>query len=169
MAAIISGKFKGRKFKSGKDPALRPTQGRVKKSMMQIMEPFTGLKVLDLFAGLGTLGIEALSRGAESVTFVELKLSSIKYLKKNILDICAGENVVLENGNVFTFLNNTDDKFDIVLADPPYKGVDVQKLMMMIPEVLIENGRYAVEMKKMPILLRNVRVKTYGSTQVVFG
>lgn len=169
MAVVISGKYKGRKFKSGKDPALRPTQGRVKKSMMQIMEPFTGLKVLDLFAGLGTLGIEALSRGAKSVTFVELNLTSIKYLKKNILDICENENIVLENGDAITFLNNTDDKFDIVLADPPYKGVDVHKLMMMIPEVLIENGKYAVEMKKIPVLIKNVRVKTYGSTQVVFG
>lgn len=169
MATVIAGKYKGRKFKTGKDPSLRPTQGRVKKSMMQILEPFNGLKVLDLFAGLGTLGIEAISRGAESVTFVEQKKVNFDYLKQNVMSICADDNVVLEYGDAFSFLRSTDDKFDIVLADPPYFNIDVLKLLSLIPKVLLENGIFAVEMKKMYIDKDNIRIKTYGNSQVVFG
>ena len=169
MATVIAGKYKGRKFKTGKDPALRPTQGRVKKSMMQILEPFNELKVLDLFAGLGTLGIEAISRGAKSATFVEQKKVNFNYLKQNVKTICVNDNVTLENVDAFSFLSSTDDKFDIVLADPPYFNIDIINLLSLIPKVLLKNGKFAVEMKKMHIEEHNVRIKTYGNSQVVFG
>ena len=73
MIQIISGKYKGRKLKQVPDKYVRPTQAVVRKSILQILEPFTNLNVLDLYAGVGTLGIEALSRGASSLTMVEKK------------------------------------------------------------------------------------------------
>ena len=72
MATVIRGKYKGRKFFSANNPKIRPTQGRVKKSMMEILEPFKGRNVLDLYSGIGTLGIEALSRGALSLHLLKI-------------------------------------------------------------------------------------------------
>ena len=70
MTIIISGKYRGRKLLDLKNPLVRPTQARVRKSMLQILEPFQDSSVLDLFSGIGTLGIEAISRGAKSVIMV---------------------------------------------------------------------------------------------------
>ena len=169
MASVLSGKYKGRKFFSGKDPKIRPTQGRVKKSAMQILEPFEDLTVLDLYGGLGTLGIEALSRGAKSVTFVEKYYSSLKYLKKNINQICPTENIQIVQEDVISFLNTNDEKFDVILADPPYKRVEILKLHALVKSNLTESGKYFIEMKRTEIDDSDVRIVSYGNTQVVFG
>ena len=84
MISIIAGKYKGRKLYDVKDLHVRPTQAKVRKSVFQILEPFDGMEVLDLYAGMGTLGIEAMSRGATRVVFVENNRRVFKVLKKNI-------------------------------------------------------------------------------------
>ena len=71
MISVIAGKYKGRKLYNVKDLHVRPTQAKVRKSVFQILEPFDGMEVLDLYSGVGTLGIEAISRGATRVVFVE--------------------------------------------------------------------------------------------------
>ena len=71
MISVIAGKYKGRKLYGVKNLHVRPTQAKVRKSIFQILEPFHDLEVLDLYAGVGTLGIEAMSRGATRVVFVE--------------------------------------------------------------------------------------------------
>ena len=170
MATVIVGKYKGRKFFTGKDPKIRPTQGRVKKSAMQIIEPFEGKSVLDLFSGLGTLGIEALSRGASSVTFIEKYYTSIKYLKKNIEHICPNDKINLVQEDVFSFLSSCNKTFDIILADPPYKKVEISKLHGLVKSVLSEDGKYFIEMKRFEIeKSEDIKIKYYGSTQVIFG
>ena len=137
--------------------------------MMQILEPFNGLKVLDLFAGIGTLGIEALSRGAKSATFVELKTANFRFLKQNINNICNNDKVILKNLDAFTFLKNTKEKYDLVLADPPYNQIDCTKLIMLIRDILCKNGRFAIEMKIKQLNINNIDIRKYGNTQVVFG
>ena len=82
MISVIAGKFKGRKLYNLKDLHLRPTQARVKKSIFQILEPFDGMEILDLYAGVGTLGIEAISRGASRAVFVEKDRRVYKILEK---------------------------------------------------------------------------------------
>ena len=84
MISIIAGKYKGRKLYDVKDLHVRPTQAKVRKSVFQILEPFKGLDILDLYAGVGTLGIEAMSRGANRVVFVENNRRVFTVLKKNI-------------------------------------------------------------------------------------
>tara|TARA_S200000501_G_scaffold360245_1_gene387092 strand:- start:9411 stop:9935 length:525 start_codon:yes stop_codon:yes gene_type:complete len=170
LASVIVGKYKGRKFYTCKDTKIRPTQGRVKKSAMQIIGPFEGSNVLDLFSGIGTLGIEALSRGASSATFVEMHYSSMKYLKKNINHICPNDKINIVQEDVFSFLKSCNNKFDIILADPPYKKVDMSKLHDLVKNILSENGKYFIEMKRFQIEeSKDIRIKYYGNTQVVFG
>ena len=170
MATVITGKYKGRKFFSANNPKIRPTQGRVKKSMMEILEPFKGRNVLDLYSGIGTLGIEALSRGALSVTFVENYSLSMSYLKKNINYICSDEKIKIIQEDVTSFLSSCGNAYDIVLADPPYKGFLFSKLHMQIKNVLSKDGKFCIEMKRQ--IIENdeeIRIKYYGNTQVVFG
>jgi len=169
LASVLVGKYKGRKFFTGKDPMIRPTQGRVKKSAMQILEPFEGLSVLDLYGGLGTLGIEAISRGAKSVTFVEKYYSSLKYLRKNVEFICPNENIKIIQEDVFLFLKTCNQTFDVILVDPPYSKVEFLKLHALVKEVLAENGKYFIEMKRTEIDDKDVRIVFYGSTQIIFG
>ncbi|SVE44124.1 uncharacterized protein METZ01_LOCUS496978, partial [marine metagenome] len=102
---------------------VRPTQAKVRKSIFQILEPFDGLEVLDLYAGVGTLGIEAMSRGASRVVFVEKNRRVFKVLKKNI-DLFEPENSKLILMDVKKYLVQVKtQQFDIILADPPYSEV----------------------------------------------
>ena len=84
MISLISGKYKGKKLYQFSNKHVRPTQAKIRKSIFQILEPFDGMEVLDLYAGVGTLGIEAMSRGATRVVFVENNRRVFKVLKKNI-------------------------------------------------------------------------------------
>ena len=85
MIKIISGKYRGRKLFEVPNLYVRPTQAVVRKSMMQILEPFENLEILDLYAGVGTLGIEAISRGASSLTAVEKNKLVLQTLTKNLI------------------------------------------------------------------------------------
>ena len=85
---IISGKYKGRHLYASKNQSIRPTTDRIKEYIFNILDDFPkDSRVLDLFSGSGNLGIEALSRGANHVTFVDIAHSSMKVLKKNLLRI----------------------------------------------------------------------------------
>ena len=84
MISIIGGKLKGQKLNSIKVDFVRPTQAKVRKSIMDTIYDFENKKVLDLYSGFGTLGIECLSRGAKSVDFVEKNYKVIQVLRKNI-------------------------------------------------------------------------------------
>ena len=168
MIHIISGKYKGRKFSEGNIPGVRPTLARVKKSVMQILEPFEGKSVLDLFAGVGTLGIEALSRGADSVSFVENDPRAVQTLRKNIFLICNSDTYRIMRMDVFRYLSGCHEQFDIILADPPYGHVEFGKLLEDIKPLLNENGTFCMEMRKSKLDGDYYRVKHYGKTQVVF-
>ena len=168
MIHIIAGKYKGRKFTEGNIPGVRPTLARVKKSVMQILEPFEGKTVLDLFSGVGTLGIEALSRGADKVTFVEKDFRAVQYLKKNLLTICSSEQFSIIKMDVHRYLKRNRDQFDIIIADPPYSQVDFQALLDDVKPMLNSNGIFCMEMRKTKIEGKEFRIKLYGRTQVVF-
>lgn len=168
MIHIISGKYKGRKFSEGNIPGVRPTLARVKKSVMQILEPFEGKSVLDLFSGVGTMGIEALSRGADSVSFVENDLRTVQILKKNTYLICQGDQFQIMRMDVSKYLSGCHEQFDIVFADPPYGQVEFKKLLDEVKPVLSENGTFCMEMRKSKLDGNHYRVKHYGKTQVVF-
>jgi 16S rRNA (guanine966-N2)-methyltransferase len=168
MIKIISGKYKGRKLQDVPNLYVRPTQAVVRKSMMQILEPFEGATVLDLYAGVGTLGLEALSRGASQLTSVESNRLVLETLRKNIEIICKDEDIEIKAMDVSRFLKMNLKKYDIIIADPPYTKVDYFDLKEMIKPFLNEDGVFCMEMKRCSIDDITARVKKYGSTQVVF-
>lgn len=105
-----------------KDARVRPTADRVREAWMSILgSELTGARVLDLFAGSGALGLEALSRGAESVTFVELNPPSLKALHENIVALGVEAATTVHRGDAMRFAERlSPGTFDVVLADPPY-------------------------------------------------
>ena len=168
MTSIIAGQYKGKKLYNFNNFHVRPTQAKIRKSMFQILEPFQNLEILDLYAGIGTLGFEALSRGAKSAVFVEKDRKVYKILEKNSL-LFKNENITLCMNDVIHYASmNKNDKFDIIFADPPYNRADFFILSKKIKNHLKPNGIFCMEMKKIDIEISNIRIKHYGNTQVVF-
>ena len=131
MLHVLTGSHKGRKLKVPKGQKIRPTTSRVKKSIFDRLGDISGLRVLDIFAGTGGLGIESLSRGASHVTFIEKDPSVFKILIQNIAEcglreeatlICAGYEQALKN------LSRGEEMFDIIFIDPPYKLYETLKV-----------------------------------------
>ena len=168
MISVISGKYKGRKLYDVKNLHVRPTQAKVKKSIFQILEPFDEMEVLDLYAGIGTLGIEAMSRGASRAVFVEKNRRVFKVLKKN-LELIDAEKCDLFLSDALQFVTCLKNQyFDIIFADPPYAEVKYESIKEKVEKILKPGGIFCMEMKKGPIDTPCVRVKHYGNTQVVF-
>ena len=168
MISVIAGKYKGRKLHDIKNVNVRPTQGKVKKSVFQILEPFDKMKVLDLYAGVGSLGIEAMSRGASRVVFVEKNWRVFKVLRKNI-ELFKKHQCDLFLSDAVQFLTlHKNLYFDIIFADPPYDEVSFHSLKGKVKNTLKPGGIFCMEMKKETIDEPNIRIKHYGNTQVVF-
>lgn len=129
---IISGKYRGHQLVDFKASHIRPTTDRVKESQFNIlMQYWEGARVLDLFSGTGNLGLEALSRGAREVTFVEKHPKSIEILKKNIAKLRISEPFTIVNRDVVSFLKNySGEAFDLVLADPPFTEEMAHEVMI---------------------------------------
>ena len=168
MITIISGKYKGQKLVDVNSPQVRPTLARVKKSLLQILEPFEGKTVLDLFSGIGNLGIEAISRGAASVTFVERDIKVFQLLQKNINKICPEDNATLYKMDVRQFFLKNKRKYDIILADPPYGLFEFDFIKESITDILNNKGIFCMEMELTKLMHEDIRIKKYGKTQVVF-
>ena len=125
MARVMGGMVKGRRLACPSGLQFRPTTGRVKEFIFSYLNnDIEGSTLLDLFSGTGSLGIEALSRGAKEVSFVEKSIVSLKLLKKNISNCGYSDKVNIFKEDVFFFLKRTGRKkctFDLVIADPPFK------------------------------------------------
>lgn len=119
---IISGKYKGHQLVSFSADHIRPTTDRVKESLFNMIQgSIEGARVLDLFSGTGNLGLEALSRGAQSVLFVEKNRKSIQILEKNIAKLKVDEDYRILQKDVISFLKSYEgEPFDIIFADPPF-------------------------------------------------
>src|SRR5205807_7289022 len=161
---------------------VRPTMDRVKAAIFSSLgEMVVGARVLDLFAGTGALGIEALSRGAESALFVEEDRQSIAAIDKNLAK--TGFKGRVRQQEVFSFLKNRragSEKFGIVFADPPYEKMEsgerfTEKLLAdpLLPELLEGSGLFVLEKRPSERIpgaknWRLIRQKTYGATEVLF-
>jgi len=119
---IVGGSFGGRRLIVPKDPRVRPTADRVREAWMSILGgALEGARVLDLYAGSGALGLEALSRGAASATFVELNAPSLEALRANIEALNLGDHVTVHRGDALRFVGKLGpEEFDVAFADPPY-------------------------------------------------
>ena len=174
---IIAGKFKGRSLITMKDQSIRPTTDRVKESIFNLIQGYVeDAKVLDLFAGSGALGIEALSRGAESVTFADRSNDSIETVNTNLKKVSGKFNIIRKDFlSTIDYLSARKEKFDIIFLDPPYKqGLD-KAAIDKIDEagILAEDGIIVVERARddEPIELtkgyRAISVRDYGSVTVM--
>lgn len=123
---VIAGSAKGRKLKSSLRYALRPTSDKVKEALFDILGPqqVQDVRFLDLFAGTGSIGIEALSRGARNATFVEQKASFADLIRSNV-QICGFVNfeiIICDVLRAILSLHNRERKFGIIFIDPPYSS-----------------------------------------------
>jgi 16S rRNA (guanine966-N2)-methyltransferase len=127
---IVAGRWGGRRLKVPKGRAVRPTTDRVREAWMSAVGPeLPGARVLDLFAGSGALGLEALSRGASEVVFVERARDALVALRANVSVLGADEEVTIVNDDVFRFLDRRPAPFDVAFADPPYGTGDAVELV----------------------------------------
>ena len=177
MLRVIGGLYKSRKIKEVKSDLTRPTTDRNKEALFNILgQYFDGGKLLDLFSGSGSIGIEALSRGFDQVDFVEKSIPAYKTIEENLktLNITTGASVFKQD--VFTFLNTTNRKDGIIFADPPYALNKYDELLDVIVsrQLLCNDGIIIFEADNKTELvnsLQNVykyREKVLGNTKFGF-
>ncbi len=147
---VIAGTFGGRTLRARDLPELRPTTDRVRESIFSILFSrfdVEGGAVLDLFAGTGALGIEAISRGAARCTFVEKHRKTAALVEENLasLGITEGARVVVRDA--VKFLEETDREYDLILADPPYAATVFDRVIALVFErgLLRPGGFFVLE------------------------
>ena len=171
---VVAGSARGRKLAVPAGLATRPTSDRVRESMcnaLHSLDAIDGADVLDLFAGSGALGIEALSRGAASATFVEPDRVARSVVEANLASTGLGASATVVAGDALRHLARTTARYHLVLADPPYAYADWPDLLAALaphlhPDavVVLESDR-SVEVPP-PFLV--IREKRYGGTVVAF-
>ena len=143
---IIAGSARGRKLFSPEGMDVRPTTDKVKESLFNIIQfEIPGARVLDLFAGTGQLGLEALSRGAAEAVFVDSSGKSLAVVKKNAALCGFSDRARFVSGDAFAFLARGEGPFDLVLLDPPYHKGMCAKALELLPPVLGENAAVICE------------------------
>lgn len=133
---IISGKYRGLQLVSFEAGHLRPTTDRVKESQFNILrDDVEGAKILDLFAGTGNLGLEAISRGASEVTFVDKNKKSIAIIEKNIAKLKMDEPYKILQLDVLKYLKAYEGNgFDVIFVDPPFTEELAHDVMSLVAE-----------------------------------
>jgi 16S rRNA (guanine(966)-N(2))-methyltransferase RsmD len=180
---VIAGIAKGRQLKSPKSPNVRPIMDRVKTALFDILAPeIEGARFLDLFAGAGGVGIEALSRGAEAATFVELDTETWKLIGENLRITGLGERAETVHTDAFRFVERahaSDRRYDIVYVAPPqYQGMAGRALAQLDAQPLTEPGGLVIvqidprERKDVDSLelqtLAPIDERRYGGTLLIF-
>lgn len=173
---VIAGTYKGRQLKTVAGRATRPTTDKVKEAVFQRIGPFfDGGKCLDLFAGSGSLGIEALSRGMDAAIFVDKQPRAIQTIYENLNMLGLRDRCEVFRTDAYRALRAAAKRklqFKLILLDPPYKMVDYEELLTEITalNLLDTNGtiycEHDVSEKLPPSTNRLVQIKqeTYGST-----
>jgi 16S rRNA (guanine966-N2)-methyltransferase len=130
VTRIIAGEFGGRRLVTP-DRRVRPTADRIREAWMSILAPrIPGARVLDLFAGSGALGLEAISRGAASATLVELAPASLAAIRRNVDGLGLADRVTVRRGDAMRLVPRLAPReFDIALADPPYTAPFAERLV----------------------------------------
>jgi 16S rRNA (guanine(966)-N(2))-methyltransferase RsmD len=146
---VIAGSSKGRKLETPAWDGLRPTSDRLRETLFNILAPrVAGARVLDGYAGTGALGIEALSRGASHVTFVERDPRAVRLIGGNLVRAgIAGANAcnIVRAGFIEAASDHTGAGFDLVLLDPPYGDKDLEAVIEAAAAVLSDDGLVALE------------------------
>ncbi|MBO5944705.1 MAG: 16S rRNA (guanine(966)-N(2))-methyltransferase RsmD [Clostridia bacterium] len=138
---VITGEARGRKLVTLEGEDVRPTTDRVKEGMFNIIQfDLEGANVIDLFAGSGQLGIEALSRGAKHCTFIDSANRSIDVVKQNLKTVGFEKRASVFCGDSKMYINLSKDKFDIALLDPPYNKNIIDSVLPSVAEKMTDYG-----------------------------
>ncbi len=181
---IISGSFKGKKILEPKDIKTRPLKDLTKESIFNIIDhsnkfktQIIGANVLDLFSGVGSFGIECLSREANNVFFVENYRGVLSVLKKNLINLKSNINYKIIEKDIYkeNTLLMLNELFDIIFLDPPYKDKNLGKIFETIEKgnILKKNGiiilhRHKKEKDLIPTKFKIIEEKKYGISKINF-
>tara|TARA_Y100000591_G_scaffold324945_1_gene345137 strand:- start:95 stop:661 length:567 start_codon:yes stop_codon:yes gene_type:complete len=181
---IISGYFKGKKINQPIDIITRPLKDLVKESIFNIINHskkfdlnLQDSNILDLFSGVGSFGIECLSRGTKKVIFVENYKEVLPILKKNLTSLKSLKNYEVINEDIFrsNFLMNFKIKFNIIFLDPPFKDNNLDKIFLKIREANILNNdgiiilhRHKKEKNLSLLKFKIIEEKIYGNSKIFF-
>ena len=171
---IIAGRFHGHTLKTPSSGDIRPTSNRIKENMFNLLSArvdIAHLEVLDLFAGTGNLGLEALSRGADRATFVEKAKRSIRILRENINRLAVSDICNVIQKPVELYLLKADHSYDIIFSDPPYDYQRIDFFMQLVKNVARAGALWILEHRTDTILpglpdWRQEAQRTYGGTAV---
>jgi 16S rRNA (guanine966-N2)-methyltransferase len=168
IVRIVGGQFGGRRLVVPQDVRVRPTADRVREAWMSILgDALEGARVLDLFAGSGALGLEALSRGAASATFVELNPPSLRALHQNIAALGVEQVVTVQRGDAMRHAERLPrGAFDVVLADPPYTADYAARLVALFRQNPF--GRILSVEHGADTRLEGDSTRRYGDTAITF-
>ena len=162
---IFSGLYKGTNIQTSSRLAYRPTKAIVRKSIYDRFNNLESKSVLDLFSGSGTIGFEALSRGAKSIVFVEKDIKIFQMLIKNSKKF-PKTNIKFYNMDAFSFLK-LKSNFDFIYADPPYGKYNVNLLVEKILGRLNHNGVFILECQKKENLHPNSKMLDFGNSKLL--
>ena len=171
---IIAGSLRGRRLNVPDLPGLRPTPDRVREALYsRLGDRVTGAKVLDVFAGTGALGLEALSRGAGQVTFVEQSEIAVKALRECLKEWKLDDRARVIRSDVHRFSPAADVSWDLILADPPYYGDDAVRFAkdLIAGKRFVSGGCLVVEREKAadPLSIEGLSLmnsSVYGDTKL---
>jgi 16S rRNA (guanine(966)-N(2))-methyltransferase RsmD len=170
---VIAGSARGRRLKTLEGMDVRPTTDKVKEAIFSAIQfDLPDAAVLDLFAGSGQMGIEALSRGAASVVFVDRSARSLQVTRENLESVQFAEQAQLHQTEAQSFLQSTAMQFDIAILDPPYRKGMHEKLLPLLAEHMADNGivicehETGLEMPQSVGVLEQKKQKKYGAITV---
>ena len=181
---VIAGDFKGKKLLIPLDKSTRPLKDMVRESIFNILDhsskasmKLTNSKVLDLFSGTGSFGIECLSRGAKNVVFFENYINSLNILKKNVFNLKLEEKTNIYNFNAYNLENSNlyIEIFDIIFLDPPFKDEEIKIIIDQIKRLKIADKdtlliihRNKKTNDNISQYLKIIEEKNYGLSKIFF-
>lgn len=170
---VITGLARGMRLETLEGLDVRPTADRIKEAVFSMIQfEIEGRSVLDLFAGSGQLGIEALSRGAKSATFVDANPEAVKVVRSNLLHTGLSKQASVAAGDFEQFLKYTKASFDIVFIDPPYSKGLVEKALPLVAPHMSDGGVILCEVARideLPEQVENfklIRRSDYGKSSL---
>ncbi len=181
---IISGKLKGQQISFLKNQNTRPLKDSVRENIFNILihsklveTNLIDANILDLYSGVGSFGLEAISRGAKMVTFVEKDEKATEILKNNLIKLKINNKAKILKKNVDELLHLKDlKKYDIYFFDPPFKDKNFLKILLQLKknrlskkEVLIIIHRERKDIEKFDEVFKTVFEKIYGRSKIIFG
>jgi 16S rRNA (guanine966-N2)-methyltransferase len=169
---IIAGIYKGRTLVWPKHPGVRPITAQLREALFAILGPLDDLSFLDAYAGSGSIGFEALSRGASHVTFVEMLPAAVKTIRQNVTGLEVASQILVSPTSIEKWLERSHEQFNVIVAGPPFPSLDsgvIDKLgERLMPQgllILWHSSRIASpELKSLAF----DSARTYGDSKLSF-